>query len=812
MLKNYLLLALRNFRKDRGYAIINLLGLGMALAAVLLIVAYIRFELSFDRHFSNAGRTYQLLMETRWADHTQRNMNVPMPLGKTLHTEFPEVEAAATMTQGQTSIRHHNELITVKYVKATPSFFSLFNYPFKAGNAAAALANPNSIVLTETFATKLFPDQNPVGKTVSTVKAGGKENQYIVSAVIRDMPANNHFNMEAVFPEKESTEALDLNAYSAVPQYVLLKEKADVIEFNRKLTAFSKKYHAPETVNIQLLPVTDIRLHSGKIDDQVNNVSDIRFIYIYGIVALLILITASFNYINLTTARSMQRFKEVGMRKVMGAGRLQLIIQFTGESILLFCLTIPFALLLAYITWPVFCSYLQISDQIGYLLNASNFAYLAGIALLTGILAGAWPAFFLSLRPPVSLFKGINSHTRINFSLRKSLIVLQFSISALLIIATLIVQEQLHMLNNRPLGFNKDHLLILPHTGFNNRQTAAFKQTLLQQSNITAVSVSSINIGKRFGASSSMADPADTTRQLNFAFIDADFDFIQTLEATLVQGRNFSAAYPSDMINITTIFDAIGKATTREQKGRLYDQIYQLPIIISESLAKALHLKKPIDSSLATDALQGRIIGITKDVQALTLKEVSPLVVIRGVYHASGHVYVRIKPDHIPETIQLIRNEWKKFFPNDLFEVEFCDDRMQNIYATESRLASLFTAFALLAISISALGLFSLVALLLKQKTKEIGIRKIMGASLADISALFSKDFIRMIMLAILIASPVAWWGMNKWLQEYATRIEISCWVFVLTGAATLLIALITVNVQVVRAARANPVKSLRSE
>lgn len=813
MLKNYLLLAVRNFRKDRHYSCINLLGLGVSLATVMLIVAYIRYELSFDRNFPNHDRVFQVLMETRAAGHVQKSMSIPTPLGPALRDEFPEVEATTTFSQGSMVFRHNNQLINIHSTTASPSFFSVFNFPFIYGNAASALTRSDNIVLTEATAQKLFRDQYPVGKTMSAFQYDGTEKQYTVSAVISNIPLNSHFNLEAIIPVRETKETLDFNAYSSAPQYILLKRKTIAGSFDQKMTAFYKKDNAPETVKIQLLPVTDIRLHSGKIDNQVNNVSDIRFIYIFGAIALLILIIASINYINLTTARSMQRFKEVGMRKVMGARAAQLVLQFTGESFVLFCLAIPIAVLLAYIAWPAFCSFLQIGNDIAYLINFSNLAYLAGISIITGVLAGLYPSFFLSFRPPVALFKGINNNIRVNFSLRKTLIVGQFSISALLIIATVIVQEQLHMLNNRPLGFNKEHLLILPHTGYKNGPAAAaFKQELLQQSGIRAVSISSLNIGKHFGSTSSMEDSSDSTRELNLAFIDADLDFIKTMDMPLLQGRNFSSAFPSDMIDISSILDAMGKAATQQEKDEFYKKILQRPIIISESVAKALHLQNPVGATLKTGALQGTVIGVTKDIQALTLKNVSPMAVFRYNHNASGQVYVRVQPDHVPETIQMIQSKWKKYLPNQIFDVEFTDARLQKLYEAENRLASLFTAFAILAIGISALGLFSLVALLLKQKTKEIGIRKIMGATLLDISALFSKDFISMITLAIIIASPVAWWSMNKWLQDYAARIEISWWVFAVTGVATLLIALITVNIQVARAARANPVKSLRSE
>ncbi len=541
MFRNYFILAFRSFYRDRTYAAINLVGLAMAFGAVLLIIGYIRFELSFDRHFTHADRVYQLLMEDKSLEPERRTIKVPSALGRTLCEEFPDVEAAASLRSWPQQVKVENKFLTLNTVWSHSDFFKIFDLKVVYGNAASALSDPQYIVLTRDAAHRLFPEGNPVGKTIEKVKYDGTTAPMTVSAVIENLPSNTHFSLEALVPDPPVKKALNFRAYSSVSQYVLLKKGSNIANLERQMPAFLKRYGLEKNaglVNIRFLPLTDVRLNSGKIDDQQYQVSDIRFVYIYGVIALLILAIASVNYINLTAARSFQRIREVGMRKVLGAGKGRIALQFMGESFLLFCLSLPWAVLLAFLCWPAFSDLLQITEDRSYLINLPNIVALCTVAAVSATLSGLYPAIVLSRMQPVEIFRQKIGGFRFAFVFRKVLIVFQFCIAVLLMNVTVLVYKQFQFLTNRSIGFDESFLLVVPNV--HNAQAGAFKQKLQQLPGVESVSYGgSISIGKGYGGSSSMGDPADSTKSLNFAFVDADFDFLKTLKIELLSGRYF---------------------------------------------------------------------------------------------------------------------------------------------------------------------------------------------------------------------------------------------------------------------------------
>ncbi len=810
MLQNYFLLALRTLYRDRTYAAINLAGLALAFGAVLLIVGYIRYELSFDRHFPTADRVYQLLMEDRRLEPERRKISVPVPLGQTLTEEFSDVEAATPLSSWQLQVKVADKPMKLKAVSVRADFFKVFGLRAIQGDIASALSDKQHIVLAQSAARNFFPEGNPLGKVIERVNYDATITPMTVTAVVEDLPANTHFSFDVLVQAQPIKETLSFKAYSGGSQYILLRKGSSIANLERQMSDFGKKYgledkSGPVNIrSIRFLPLTDIRLNSGKIEDQRYQVSDVRFVYIYGIIALLILLIASVNYINLTTARSFQRVREVGMRKVLGAGKTRIVLQFMGESFLLFCLSLPFAVVLAYLFWPAFGNLLQIAEDRSFLLNVPNIVALCVVAVVSAAISGLYPAVVLSRMQPVEVFRQKIGGFRFSFLFRKTLIIFQFCIAVLLMNITVLVYKQLQFLSNRSMGFDESFLLVVPDV--NRTQATAFKQMLLSLPAVESVSYGGgVSIGKGYGGSGSMSDPADTTKSMNFGFVDADFDFLKTLKLELLSGRYFSEEYGSDLVN----YSKLARESSDPDEGKRL--IKSTPIVVTESLATHLNITKT-DTSLYLGALQGTIIGIVKDFRATSFKEEGPFIVLRGSQSASGEAFIRIASTAVPATLQAIRQAWESVFPNVPFEYSFADDLVEQIYGHEKRLASLFTVFAVLAITLSVMGLFSLLALIVKQRTKEIGIRKVVGASALDISALFTKDFVILILFAIVIATPVAWWGITRWLEDYAYRTELSGWIFGLTAVSIMAVSLLIINLQVMRSSDMNPVESLRAE
>ena len=808
MYKNYLIIALRNFKKDKAYALINLMGLSVGLASVILIFAYVKYELSYDKGYSNSDRIYRLVSENNSSEN-EKSVMLPNALATTLKTEFPEIETATSMQKNSIDFLHNEETLPVKVINTDSNFFKVFNLPFLSGNSSAALRTENSIVISKSTASLFFGATGATGKYMEFKNYDGKIYSYKVTGVMEDISTSNHFSAEAIITGSSDTAKLNWRFYSAVSQYILLNKNADINQLESKIGFVYKKYAFPKYTDIQFQPVQSIHLHSNIADEPFTN-SDISYVYIFSFVALLILSIACLNYINLTTARSLQRVREVGVRKVLGAERRQLTFQFVTESVVFFLATLPVALLIAKISWPLFAQTINIQAGESILFAWRNLTVIFILSCITGILSGLYPSVFLSKLQPVHILKDWQKSLKINFGIRKKLIVLQLVISVMLIISTIVVNKQLQFINTMQLGFNKEHLIVLPELPF-NISVSSFKNELLENKNIKGVTIAGWNVGERYKASSSMTNPSDSTKSLNFAFVSADFDFIKTMEVPIVEGRNFSFKYPSDnYVSDTSKESAAYKTSVAEWMNVVSAE----PIILTESTAKAIKLKKPYTGRvIKMPTLQGTVTGVVKEFQGLSLREKSPLVVIKARGDAAGGViYVRINPTDISATLSFIQGKWKQFFPDIAYNFSFVDERLQNLYSSERRLASLFGLFAVMAILIACSGLFSLVALSVQQRTKEIGIRKVLGATVADITALLSKDFVKLVCIAIIIASPVAWLLMNKWLEDFAYRINISGWIFLFSTSLVIAITIITVLVQAVKAAIANPVKSLRSE
>jgi len=810
MLKSYFKVAIRNFLRDRTYSLINLVGLVIGMAAVFMILGYVRYELSYDQHYSNSNRVYRLISRKTKSNNEDRAALVLQPLAYTLKNEFPEIESVSFLQKGEDQFLLNNEMIKLNTIHADSSFLHIFNIPLQYGTGIAALTHENDIVITEKVSHTFFPGRNSIGLNLQSKDWLGKNISFKITGIIKEIPGNTHFKAEAIIANIQKQQPLDWSGGNVMTEYILLKKNTSAGNLEQKFPFMLKKYNCPDNIKLELQPVKSIHLHSSISDEPFAN-SNIKYIYIFSFVALLILLIACINYINLTTARSLQRIREVGVRKVMGAQRKQLVFQFITESVLFFCCALPIAFLLSYSLWPIFIQTINIPAENNYLFHGKFIIAIVGIGLLTGILSGSYPAFFLSKMRPAHILKDWQKSFRLNMNIRKGLIIFQFVISITLIISTLVIYLQLHFMNNMELGFNKNYLIALPWQMMENK-TDAFKYELKKNKNITNVAISSWKAGEYYGSYGSIHPPHDTTKELNLSSLDGDYDFLKTMGIELVQGRDFSPAYGADAINNDSLFKIL--SAKKLSRDEINNMLSSQSIIITEQAAKALQLKQPLAGQVLNyKGLRGTVIGEVKNFLGISLLHQNSMVVITsGAKMRAGFTYIRIFPGNISQTISFIQSTWKNFFPNNRFEFSFVDDRLQQSYDAQSRLASIFNFFGLLAIIIAAMGLFSLVALTVQQKTKEIGIRKVLGASISEIVQLLSKDFLKLILVAILIASPIGWWAMHRWLEDFNYRISISWWIFFIAGTGCLCFAIAIVVIQAMRAATANPVKSLRTE
>ncbi|MBU1372855.1 MAG: ABC transporter permease [Bacteroidetes bacterium] len=810
MIKNYFKIAIRSFVKDRTYAIINLIGLAISLTGVLIILAYVKYELSFDHYYSHSPRIYRIAVEQKKDSIVEKTLTFPDPLAYTLKNEFPEIESVSKLIPREVDFVINNKISHVDLIKVDSNFLNIFDLPFLYGDRKTALIKKGNIVLTESTAKKLFPKQNVIGKELKYRDHQGVFQTYIVSGVIKDIPPNTHFHTEAIVSESVAQETLNWSSYSTTGfKYIMLKKEADIRALQKKVLSIYKKYEFPKSVNILFQPVTSIHLHSN-IEGEYYKNSSIKNIYIFSFVAFLILFIACINYINLTIARSLQRVKEVGMRKVMGADKNQLAVQFISESIIFFCIALPVSFFIAYLFWPLFTDIAGIKADRVYLLNYEFIALVILLSFIIGILSGAYPAFFLSKLEPSSILKNGQKSFRVNLNIRKALIVFQFVISIALIVSTIIVHRQYSLLTNMPLGFSKNDLIILPKQNFNGK-AGSFKNELKTSKDILDVSFSSWKLSQTYAGSASMTHPSDSTKEWDFGFVAADLDFLKTLQIKLIEGNDFSTSPISASLDMDSLLNPQGKRLSRKE---FIDFVNKRPIIVTKSTTEGLGLKRPVVGQVLTfSALQGTVIGEIADFNGISLLEKSPMVVIQADVNPDfGNTYLRINSKNIPQTLDFIKKKWEIFFPESNFEYSFMEDQIAELYKEQQRLATLFTTFAILAIVISLMGLFSLVALIAQQKTKEIGIRIVLGATVIEIISLLSRSFIKLILVAFIIATPLVLWIMNIWLQDYQYRISISWEIFLITGLGCLFFALLIVSFQAIKAAVANPIKSLRTE
>lgn len=816
MLKNYFTIAIRNLRNQRFYSLINVAGLSIGIAVCFIILLFIFNEASYDKHFHNADRIYRIHSDINFGGNHWDMTFGPAPLAAKLASDYPEVEAAIRFRQrGSYLVKHTTENIKEdKVIWTDKDFFKIFNVPILAGDPNKALAEPNSIAISEKIAQKLFPNENAVGQTLIL----DNEITTKVTAVYKNIPANSHFHFDILISMEGLEEAKSPIWFSNNFQtYMLLREGASALELEKKFPDLVLTHIIPQAVQMlggdftmdkfkeagnkmeySLQPLTDIHLKSSLLGEFEPNF-DIKYIYIFSAIALFILLLACINFMNLSTARSANRAKEVGIRKVMGSFRSHLIGQFLAESTLLSIFSFLLAIGLAFLMLPLFN---QLSGRELFIPFSDwrLYSVLALASLLVGLMAGLYPAFFLSAFKPVSILKGNVALGMKSGIIRSSLVVFQFTVSILLVIGTMAVFRQLNYIQNKNLGFNKDQVIMVDDSYALGDKRQTFKDEVKRNSNILSATISGfLPVEGTWRSDTPWWAEGKEATQENMVSLQnwgVDYDYVKTLGMKIKDGRDFSPEYPSD----------------------------SNAVLLNEAAAKAFNFSGEIMGSKIQSFGQGKdggpdkenlrwltVVGVVENFHFESLKQnVAPVMIFMNG-QPEGIISFRFQAQNAQEIISMIERKWKEMAPGQPFTYYFLDQRFGNMYAAEMSLGKVFGVFAGLAILIACLGLFALTSFTAEQRTKEIGIRKVLGASVSGIVLMLSKDFGKLVLIAFAVAAPLAWYGIDWWLKDYTFKTEIGIGLYLLAGFAAFFIAWLTMSFQSFKAASNDPVKSLRN-
>ena len=800
MLRNYLKIAWRNLTRNKTNTFINVVGLAMGLAACLLLLTYLQNELSYDAFHAKADRIARVTMEYTAEGQVGHVAETGTKVAPELARNFSEIEAAARLIPGQATVRVGEQTFAEKNVLyADSSLFSIFSFPLKKGNPKRALAGPNLVVLSEATAAKYFGIQNPVGKVLTVNMAGPADKLFTVTGVVANCPANSQIRYDLIASFTTLRASKTEEWWSAnYGTYLLMRSPEGIASVQKKIRPFMQtkagetKMSGGDYLTYNLEPIRDVHLRSN-VGGIFEPNGDLTYIYSFGIISLLILLIACVNYINLATARAVERSQEVGVRKVMGAERGQLFGQFMGESVLVTGTSLVLGLILAGLLLPLFN---QLSDK-----NFSTTAWLTtdwtlailGIGVVVSLVAGGYPAWVLARFQPMRALQGrlpVGGST-----LRRGLIVFQFAITAFLMVSTLVVRNQLDFIQTRKLGYDRDRVLVMPANEQVADKIRALKSEFKRSANVKEASMAYESpVFVNGGYSMRRADMADGKDKM-VTGLPIDEDFVKTTGLRLVAGTDLIA-------------DDVARTT---RVG--VDSVDRFRFVLNESGAKALGLspQQAIGKPMGVNGRAGVVKAVVGDFHFSSLKQqIGPMVLFP---EASGNVLlVKLGTGQIAETLTALERTWKQLLPGRPFEYRFMDEEFNQLYASEQRTGRIFSVFAFLSIFLGCLGLFGLSAYTTAQRTKEIGVRKVLGASVGSIVALLSKDFLKLVLIAFFIAAPLAWYAMNRWLHDFVYKIDIEWWVFALAGTLAVGIALLTVSFQSVKAALTNPVKSLRSE
>lgn len=796
MYQNYIKTALRRLAKSKAFTAINVLGLSIGLATCLLIVFYVVDELSYDKYNVNAGRIYRITENARLNGNEASYAGSEKPLLKVM-AGFPEVEKTARFIPTNTLFistqkfyvrKGVNNLQERKVVYTESGIFTIFTLPVISG--IPSLNDPYTAVITESTARKYFNRTDVAGQVLTI----NDTSQYKITAVIKDIPSQSHFNYDFFLSYSSIPEFNPSGwGYGGVHNYVLLRPGSDLKKLEDQMRTIAYKNYPTSMhtngnfINYILTPLLDIHLHSDSLYELTTN-GNIQHVYIFSLIAIFILLIACVNFMNLSTARSSNRAKEVGVRKVLGSGRQQLVFQFLTESLLITLISTILAVLLAWILMPLFNQ--MAVKQLSFTPHSLTWMLpsLLVVVVVVGFLAGSYPAFFLSAFQPIEVLKGKLANGFKGGVLRNFLVVFQFAISIFLIIGTLVIYDQLNFAHNKSLGFNRSQKLVIKNVNILGQQAKILKQEIAQMPGVLNVTMSTyLPTGEERNVTGLFPElPLDIKKDVLSEFWPVDENYLKTLDLQLLSGRNFSNQLASD----------------------------SAALIVNEAFVKRFGFKDPLNKPIYRNSygLQTyHIVGVIKDFHYSSLRDAIKPVAL--VYNEDrGAITAHVRTANLPALMAQIENKWKGLSPNQQYTYSFMDEDFDAAYRADQRIGQIFISFSTLAILIACLGLFGLAAYAAEQRTKEIGIRKVLGANVSTILRMLSMDFIKLVLIAILVSSPIAWLIMNKWLQGFAYRVDLHWWVVGIAGFTAILIAFITISFQSFKAAIANPVESLRSE
>lgn len=811
MFRHNFKISFRQLLKQKVYSVIKIGGFALGVAACILIALFIRDELSYDLHYANGDRIFRVIGQSNEVGEEGRGVHFPAPFANAIKEDYPEIELVGRFNSGELFGAGDKELRRADrqqnnyeegFLFIDQELLEIFEPKMIYGDLKKALAEPHSIVITKRKADKYFPNENPVGKAL--ILNNDEEQPFIIGGVVENWPTNSHFQFDFLmtmtgrefWPGEQGTWMA--NNYHT---YVRLETGIDKVQLETKMRGIIEKYVIPSAkeaglvdfkeraskMGFYLQPISDIHLKSDKIFDRLAH-GDIRFVWLFGAIAGFILLIACINFINLSTARSANRAKEVGLRKVVGSYRSHLVNQFLTESVLYSFLSFVFGLLLAYTMLPYFNALadksLVIPWQEWWLAPI-----LATAVIIVGVLAGLYPAFYLSSFRPINVLKGNLSLGSKSASMRNVLVVFQFATSIFLIIGTIVIYQQMQYILNKKVGFEKDQVVLLEGTGTLGEKALGFKEQLQQLPEVKNVSIGDylpILGTKRNGNAFWQEGRRTEDKPVYGQMWRVDHDYIKTLGMKIVEGRDFSINMPTD----SNVF------------------------IINQKMAEDLGLENPIGKRITNGGDPREIIGIVENFHFESLRDdIAGLCMrIGGSFDQPNMISAKVSTTDMAGTIKSLTNIWDQFSPNQSIRYTFLDESFAVMYKDVQRMGRIFSSFAILAIIIACLGLFALSTFMAEQKSKEIGIRKVLGASIQSIVGLMTKNFLRLVLIALIIAIPLGWYMMNKWLEDFAYRIDINWTVFVLAGLVALLIAIFTIGFQAIRSATANPVDALRNE
>ena len=802
MFKNYLKIAYRNFIRYKLFSFINVLGLAIGIATCTIISLWVQRELSYDRFHKNAHRIYRIERELFRDNAYSRWPITGGAYKQALIDDFPDIENVVRFWRREFSIKDHKNFVHRQSMFAVDnSIFEIFDFDLEKGDESTALIKPKSVVLTRDNALKFLGTDDVIGKSLR-FEWNGEPVDFEITGMMKEVPRNSHVHFDML---------ISISSYSEdrfrhwrdnyLFTYILAAENTTRNDLEEKLKSFVSRRLEPhygdllsqgfgihEVLKIHLFPLTDIHLHPSP-TWEIGAGGSTTSVYIFSSIAVLILIIACINFMNLSTACANKRAKEVSLRKTIGANKNQLRMQFIQESLLLALIALGFAIGLISLFIPAYNNIFDDNLSMNTLWQAKNLIWLIGTTLLVGFLAGLYPAFYLTHFDPTGVLKSNPLRGSGKPIFRRNMVVIQFIISIALIIGTLTVYNQMQYIQTRSLGFDKENVVLLPVRSQRVAQSyAGFRNELLANSQIQSLAVSSDLPGEKFISNTYFTTRDRVNEPVSLIILTTDYYFVDTYRMDLAAGRIFSRAFRSDTSGTIMLNEAA---------------VQRFGWIPEEAIGKDLSFWGNV---------VGKIVGVVKDFNFRSLHtQVEPMALILDPGYIS-EISVRIKPGNIRRTIDLIQQKWEKAFPGELFEFSFLDNRLNQLYENEMKMQNLFIIFSCFSIFVACLGLFGLSVFIAAERTKEIGIRKVLGASISKIILLSSKEFLLWIIIANIVAWPLAWFGMNKWLQNFAYRVDIGIWIFILSASLALIIALITVSFQSIKAALANPVESLRYE